>query len=286
MAVKSPPLQVLSLAGNIVGFVPIGAAQITGTVVSVAADVATGVLQHGRTEAELKRANGEIFGPRGLKVEIARTDALAKLARIPDVLDAQGKLSKNARLLVPLGHGEENLDVSGQQRRLDAMRPWIADLEMAALPEIEVPTSMLGRLDMKISERSRVRGEERLLKKRREAIEDHHKDSSKAQKGIEKDSAKLERKLDKKLRKIEEKAASGAKQKDLVKLDEKREKILTKYDRKEAKVNRRHEEDMAEVEEDMLSDDEEEKALRKLYWLIIRPIDAPSGEGENPDLPA
>ena len=67
VAVKSPPLQVLGLAGNIVGFVPSAAALIAGAAINVTAGVATGVIQHGRTEIELKRANAELFGPMGLK---------------------------------------------------------------------------------------------------------------------------------------------------------------------------------------------------------------------------
>ena len=189
VAVKSPPLQALSLVGNVVGFVPSAAAQITGAVVNISANVAAGMIQYGRTETELKRANTEIFGPRGLKVEIAKTDDLVRLAGIPDVLDAAGKLSKKTNLLLSIEEdgyaGDQNL--TGQQRRLQAMSLWIADLEVALLLEIEERPTAMSRLSLKASERQRVRGERKLVIDRGNAQEDYAKESGKAQEDFDKE---------------------------------------------------------------------------------------------------
>ena len=48
---------------------------------------------------------------------------------------------------------------------------------------------------------------------------------------------------------------------------------------------KKYRKDIKEVEEDRLGDDEEEKNMRKLYWLIIRELDAMNGAGPNPNLP-
>jgi hypothetical protein len=287
--VKSPPLQVLSLTGNIIGFMPSATAQIVGTAVNVAADVTAGLIQYGRTEIELKRANADIFGPRGLKVEIAKTEALVKLAGIPGVLNERGKLNKKATLLLPMedaGPGDQ-MDVSGQQRRLEAMRPWIADLEFEALPEIQSPKNPLSRWSIKASEKQRSKGEQKLLENRLKSQEDHAEELRKAQEDFNKDMAEIEKDLAKDLRDIDKKlvkARAEQKGKDLDTLERQRAKVMAKYEKEKAKIEKEYHKDMKEVEDDRLSRDEEEKNMRKLTWLIIREKDAPSGDGPNPDV--
>ncbi|KAJ9616888.1 hypothetical protein H2200_000608 [Cladophialophora chaetospira] len=291
VAVKSPPLQVLGLAGNIVGFVPSAAAQIAGTAINLTAEVAAGVVQHGRTEIELKRANAELFGPRGLKVEIAKTEALVRLTGMPGVLDASGKMNKKASLLMPVNGTDFNdsLALSAQQRRLQAMEPWIAELDVTPLPEIDVPTNALSRLNVKISERERTKGEQKMLEKRSKAHNEYQKESQKAQRELDKERAKIEKDLEKDLRNIDsklERARRRQKDRDVARSEREREKLLSEYERDKSKVERQYQKDMKEIEKDRLSDDEEEKNVRKLYWLIIREVDAPSGFGPNPDLPS
>jgi hypothetical protein len=286
-------LQVLGLAGNIVGFVPSAAAQIAGGVINVTAGVAAGVIQHGRTEIELKRANADLFGPRGLKVEIAQTAALVKLLGVPGALTADGKLDKNARLLTRLEPGggiesDDPLDVSAQRRRLDALKPWIAELDVSPLPRIEAPDNALSRLSVKVSERNRAKGEKKLLEKRGKAHQEYRKEARKAGEEFEREMGKIEKGKGKELSDIDAKLENaGRKQKsrDVAKLEREKAKVLAEYERDRSRVEKRYQKEMNEIEDDRASDDKEEKSLRKLYWLIIREKDAPSGRGANPDLP-
>ncbi|KIW70597.1 hypothetical protein PV04_02853 [Phialophora macrospora] len=293
VAIKSPPLQVLGLAGNLIGFVPSGEAQIAGSVINLTASVATGVVQHGRTEIELRRANADLFAPRGLKVVIVQTAALVKLLGMPGALTADGKLDKKARLLTRLEStgGTEldgRLDISAQQRRLDALEPWIAELEVTPLPGIDAPDNALSRLNVKVSERNRAKGEKKLLEKRGKAHQEYRKGAQKAGEGFEREMGKIERGKGKELREIDEKlenAERKQKSRDVAKLEKEKAKLLAEYERDRSRVEKRYQKEMNEVEGGRMSDDEEEKSLRKLYWLVIREKDAPSGRGPNPDLP-
>ena len=89
-----------------------------------------------RTDSSIKTANKDIFGPRGLKVEVAKLDALAHLAKIP-ILDSQGKINRQAPLFLQLE--DEAVPSEGQaevelQRKIRTLRPWIEDLEVEVLP--------------------------------------------------------------------------------------------------------------------------------------------------------
>ncbi|KIW90100.1 uncharacterized protein Z519_09531 [Cladophialophora bantiana CBS 173.52] len=297
VAVKSPPLQALSLAGNMVGFVPEPTAQIVGAAVNLTAEISAGVVQRGRTEIELRRANTDIFNPRGLKVEIAKTEALAKLVGMDGVFDDRGKLNKNARLLLPLeGVAEADAgspaqyddNVSGQQRRLDAMRPWIAELEVTPLPLIDVPTNALSQLTVKMSEMDRRNGEKKLVAKRNKLQNEYRKEAAKAQMEFDREMAKLNKDVEKHLREIDDKLADATrkqKSRDVAKLERDRQRVLDRYDRERRKEEKDFQKDMREVEKDRMSDDTEEKSMRKLNWLVIRNLNAWSGDGPNPDLP-
>ncbi|OAP65140.1 hypothetical protein AYL99_01112 [Fonsecaea erecta] len=296
VAVKSPPLQVLSLAGNIVGQVPSATAQIVGGVVNLTAEVSAGVIQHGRTEIELRRANADIFNPRGLKVEIAKTEALARLVGMDGVLDADGKLNKKAALLLPLdgvgdadGQGGDD-ELSGQQRRLDAMRPWIAELDITPqqVPDIDVPTNAMSRLHVKMNERDRRSGEKKLVEKRNKVQAEYAKEAAKAQRGFDREMAKINRDLDKNLRDVDDKLAEATrknKSRDVAKLERERQKVLDKYDRERRKEEGELQKEMRGAERERMKDDKEEKNMRKLNWLVIRELNAWSGDNPNAYLP-
>ncbi|KAH0828312.1 hypothetical protein AYO21_07307 [Fonsecaea monophora] len=290
VAVKSPPLTALSLAGNLVGMVPLGTAQIVGGAVNLAAEVSAGVIQHGRTEIELRRANTDIFRPRGLKVEIAKTEALAKLVGMEGVFGADGKLNKKARLLLPLEGiaADGGGDVSGQQRRLDAMKPWIAELDITPLPEIDVPANAMSRLNVKINERDRRNGEKKLIEKRNKVQGQYEKEAGKAQRDFDKEMAKINKDLDKHLREIDDKLAEATrknKSRDVAKLERDRQRALDRYHREKSKEEKDFHKDMKEVEKDRMKDDKEEKNMRNLNWLVIRELNAWSGDGPNVYLP-
>ncbi|KAJ5577972.1 uncharacterized protein N7459_006936 [Penicillium hispanicum] len=136
----SPPMQVLDVTGGILKSVPIlFPLHWIGSVVSGLANRGGQGLSKSRADATLRQANRDIFGPRGLKLEIARLDAVAHIAQIP-VLDSQGVVHPDApifRQLVtwsnPTGQGLMQA-IESQQNRLGVLEPWIARLELDVPP--------------------------------------------------------------------------------------------------------------------------------------------------------
>lgn len=257
VAVGSPPLQVLGLAGFITGMVPLASAQIVGNAVSLAAQAGTVAVSKGRTEMYLRRANSEIFAPRGLKVEIARLDAVAKMANIP-ILDHLGKIDKNAKLLGDID-GEDLLALGGQERRLAAWSRWIQPLELESLPAIEERKNPLGTLSQAASERQRKKGEKKLLEERKKS----HEQGGKAEREYLKEMAKLDAK--------EEKARR-------TKQSSKLEEELDKIARERRKIEKGHEKQSAKL----ANGSKEENAFRKILWLVVRNLEDENGAGPDP----
>lgn len=258
VAVKNPPLQVLGLASNFVGFVPLQSAQIAGAAMGAVSAVGTYVVSKGRTELYLRKANKDIFKPRGLKVEIGKAEALAKIADMPQ-LDASGKLDKDTPLLNPVEKWELKPTVSGQDRRLRAFEPWIAKLELDNLPQIDTPSNPLSKWSAAASEQQRKKGEKKLMKSR--------------QKAYKKGPEGVDRKHERRMQKLEARAAEAEEMGDM--------KRLAKAERKMAKREDKYDERMSKAEQ-KVTKNKEEKSTRKILWLIIRNLDADSGEGPDP----
>ena len=262
VAVASPPLQVLGLAGMATSFVPLATAQIVGNAVSFAAQAGTVAVSKGRTEVFLRAANQDIFGPRGLKVEIAKLDAIAKIAGIP-ILDSSGKkIEKSSRLLSDL-EGPEVSTLSGQERRLHALGAWIEALEVTPLPSIEQQSNPLSRLNQAASERQRTKGEEKLIKDREKGL-----------KKIRKDGGKAEREYEKELRKLEKEEGKARRKEDGRKL----EKELEKIDKDRRKAAKEYEKETRQL----MKDDKEEKVFRKILWIVIRKLEDGGEHGPDP----
>jgi hypothetical protein len=259
VAVISPPLQVLGLAGTVIQFVPSGIAQIVGNAVAFAAQAGTVAISKGRTEIYLRDANKDIFAARGLKVEIAKVEAIAKIAGIP-ILDDSGKLDKNSKLLGNL-EVEELHTLSGQERRLRALDQWIAPLEVTPLPAIERQSNPMSRLNQGASERQRHMGEKKLIEDRAKGQEKARKEGNKA----EREYAKEMRKLDKEEQKVRRKEDCHKLEKELAKIEKDRRKAEKYYAKDSGKV----------------LEDKEEKAMRKILWLVIRDLKDDSGVGPN-----
>ncbi|KAJ5120566.1 uncharacterized protein N7515_009954 [Penicillium bovifimosum] len=139
----SPPLQVLDATGGILNSVPIlFPLHWIGSAVSGLANLGSQGMSKSRTDSSIKQANRDIFGPRGLKVEVAKLDALAHIAQIP-ILDSQGKINRQAPLFLQLrdttgGDYERQEQERGQGSEVPqcirALQPWIAELEFEILP--------------------------------------------------------------------------------------------------------------------------------------------------------
>ena len=289
VAVQSPPLQVLGLAGTIVGFVPLATAQIVGGAVNAATTIGTQVISKGRTEIFLRSANKEIFNPRGLKVEVSKIDALAKIAGIP-ILTPKGKVEKGVNLLEPVGMEEVQRiqsgesAMSGQQRRLQALEPYIAHLELDDLPEIEGKSNPLSKWNAGASEFGRKRGEKKMAKTRVEAAEKYHKESGKAEKSYEKDMAKQDRKLEKQDMKVDKMLAKGKDPKKTAEKMREIDKEKRKIEKEQRKIQKDFDKETRKVEKDRRKDDKEESGMKKILWLVIRNLDE-KVEGQNPDMP-
>jgi hypothetical protein len=249
--VVSPPVRVLGLAGDIVGFVPSATAQIVGGAVSAAATLTTYGMSKGRSELFIRESNKTLFAPRGLKVDIVKLEVVARVASIP-ILAADGKVDKNATLLAPL-QGLES-DLSGQQRRLMALAPWTSPLMLYPDEHIAVPKNMLDSMHAYASERQRASEEKRILKNRTKAHDRQQKASTKIR-------AKFDDEMDK-LRCEEDKVRR--------KEGWRMESQLRKVDKERSRVKREYEEEMGKVMGGVKKKDKEEAAVRKVLWLLIQ----------------
>ncbi|KAJ4258850.1 hypothetical protein NW762_007937 [Fusarium torreyae] len=266
-AVASPPVQILGLAGGIVSMVPLGTAQIVGNSVNAAANLSTFAMSKSRSELCIRKANKELFMPRGLKLEFAKLDAVARCAQIP-ILNSEGKIEKNTMILGPLEDALEQSSMSAQQRRLQALEPWIAPLDLTPLPDLHVPDNFISKMHAATSERQRLKEEKKIEKDRVKAHKDWTKDSRKAQEDYEKEM----RKIEKETLKVHKKCAKDPREleKELKKLNKEREKCEKEYDK-----------EMGKVDKDRQKDDKEEKGVRKVLWLLIRPLDDLSVEEQT-----
>ncbi|KEF53169.1 uncharacterized protein A1O9_10617 [Exophiala aquamarina CBS 119918] len=288
VSAKSPPLQVLSLAGNIVGLVPLATTQMVGTAINLGAEVGAAAVTYGRSEMELRKANKELFGPRGLKVEVAKLDAVARLTGMP-ILNSNGRFNKNIALLKPLD--ESDMDISMDSRRLEALGPWIAPLEIQRgrppMPASASQTeSKFGQFQARLDEKGKARREKKAVAKRHELQQDYDKDYKEIQSKLEQDLSKREEELAKDLKEIQKDMDKAKRKKkpdrqneEMEKLERKMAKAVEESENKVAKITREYEKDLGKLEMDKLKGDKEEKRMREILWLVVREID---GQDETP----
>jgi hypothetical protein len=254
LMVVSPPVRVLGLAGDIVGLVPLATAQMVGGAVSAAATLTTVAMSKGRSELFIRESNQKLFAPRGLKANIVKLEVVAKVIGIP-ILDPDGKIAKDAKLLPPIEDLET--DLSGQQRRLAALAPWTSPLELCPSEHQAVPDNAIDKMHAYTYERQRASEEKKILKKRIKAQEDRMKDIEKIRKDYEKEINKLTEEEEKVKRKEDKKP-------------EKVERELGKLEGKRTKVESAYEKDMNKLNGGSVKKDKEEAAVRKILWLMIQ----------------
>lgn len=180
-----PPLQILDLAGGIVGMVPHHIPALIGGGLQASAKIAGVVTSKARTKAVLERANKEIFGVQGLKVEIINTETLKQRLAITG----------------PLLHNldEERSAMSVQQRRLDALGPYTAPLSFD-VPLPEEQGNAIDRLSAAQLKRQMAKAEEKASKERLKEGKKADRKAEKADRKREKDKkkGKKEKQKDKK----------------------------------------------------------------------------------------
>ena len=256
-AVASPPVQILGLAGNIVSMVPLHTAQIVGGTINAASNIGARAIAKGHTEMVLRDANRDIFEPRGLKVQVAKLDAVASIARMP-ILTPDGKIEKHAAVLQPLEGDDDYRFSTAQERRLKALAPWIEQLDVEGLPQLAEGSSMLSKMHASVSESQRRKGEEKMLKERRKIHKEFSKESEKAQKEYENKMAELDR---------DQSRAEGRRK------DKERERDLRRVEERREKAEKEFKHRMARSEKERMKDDKEEKGLKKILFLIVTNLD-------------
>ncbi|KAK7442472.1 hypothetical protein VKT23_016069 [Stygiomarasmius scandens] len=111
--VASPPLRVVDVVGQIIGFVPFHWAMITGIALQTAAQTGMRVLSKTLTDRYLRAANQRLFKPRGLSVRLCTTPAMLALiagdtskksgkGKAKDTLDKVGRGVGSVLLHAPL----------------------------------------------------------------------------------------------------------------------------------------------------------------------------------------
>lgn len=265
LMVASPPVQVLGLAGDIVGLVPLATAQIVGGVISAAATATTYGMSKGLSEKFIRDSNKNTFAPHGLKANIVTLEVVAKTADIP-ILDEEGKVVKDTKILGPLD--ELEADLSGQQRRLLALAPWTSPLQILPEEHQTAPKSMFLKVHDYASKQQRTSEEKKMLKRRVEADADAPKRDEKLQKDI----AKLQKDYEKEMRKLEEEGAKIERKE--AKKPAKMAKELDKLEKEMDKVEREHNQELAKLHGKSVKKDKEEAAVRKVLWLLIQRQDS------------
>ena len=177
VSTANPPLQVLNLAGSMIGMVPYHWASIAGFAIQTTAQLGTAAVSRGRTEVYMKEVNERLFHSRGLQVRIASSDAMRAVLRIP----------REEPIVVPLD--SETMRMSGTDRVLEAVRPFSADLDFN-VPEPVQQSSVLAKLSARQVERQGKQNDKKALKEREKAMEKHMKRERKEARRVEKEIGK------------------------------------------------------------------------------------------------
>ncbi|PVH78895.1 hypothetical protein DL98DRAFT_381553, partial [Cadophora sp. DSE1049] len=156
VATKSPPLQIVDLAGGIIALVPHAWFNVAGLAVSISAKLGAAAVSKGRTELYLREVNKKLFGPRGLKVSIASTLATREILKVP------GSLPKLASL------SDETFYINTAERALRAVAPYSAHLELDVPPPTEQST-MLAKVSAKEAASKDRKNHKKVMKKRDKA---------------------------------------------------------------------------------------------------------------------
>ncbi|KAJ6006409.1 hypothetical protein N7451_004353 [Penicillium sp. IBT 35674x] len=80
----NPALQATNAVGSIIGLVPLGTAQMVGAGLNAGAGLATAGVSIARTKSYMKAANERIFKPKGLHVQISKTDKMLSQIGMPN----------------------------------------------------------------------------------------------------------------------------------------------------------------------------------------------------------
>jgi hypothetical protein len=237
ISTASPPLQVVDLAGGMIGMVPHHWAAIAGAAIQGTAKLGTYAVSKGRTEAYMREVNEKMFKPRGLNVRIASTEAARALLKIPNAYPTLAPLTR------------QTMNMSTAERVLVETRPYNAVLDLNVPPPTEQTTTLAKLSARQVAARSKKQ-QEKLVKSRGKDIEKQQGRTEKEREKQAKEDRKRERKAEKKAKKRERKHGKGS--------DSDSDSDTDDEPRRRSEKKARHE-----------KRDKEEKQAEKLLWIVI-----------------
>lgn len=247
----SPPTQVLdSVGGGGVSFVPH----------HVSSHACGGAfLSDSRSAVFLERAFGDFFAPRGLRVELATSDALK----------VRAGLAPDAPLVHPLERSE---GLGMHERRMRALDGFVAPLTFD-VPPLGWQNGVFERVSAADVERLMGKGERKAVKDRRRAMEkaaERQADEVKARRELERELAKIDRERTKVELEAHEEFAK--KPKEASKIEEERVKELGKLKKEVDKAWKDYRKEANKCGLDYAMDDTEPSRVPKLLWIVIEDL--------------
>ncbi|TVY71551.1 hypothetical protein LSUE1_G007602 [Lachnellula suecica] len=229
ISLPSPPLQVLKLAGSLVGMVPNHWAQLAGAGLQYGAQIGATVVSKQRTDKFLKEVNERVFLPRRLRVKIVKGE------EVPRVL----RMTETQAIL------DNNWDDDLLQKVLKNIQPYSAPLIRKELPVSMGQDGILDKWSAKAVEREQARIAKRALK------------------GKEKEMGKEE----KRLRKDEKRARKELRKQG--KRNKKHRKHSDEDDVQDSSSDSEDDGHMATVGRKGKVQEKEMKMAKKLLWILI-----------------
>jgi len=240
ISLPSPPLQILNLAGNVVGMVPHHIAQLVGVGLQVGAQVGTKVVSKARTDEFLKQVNARMFGPRRMRARIVKGEEIPRLLRMTE---AQATL-------------DDAWDMDLLEKVLKNVGPYTAQFTRHDLPVPEGQAGFLDKWSSKAVEREKAKMAKKAMKQREKEIEKEEKRERKYEKKSEKEARKREKNRKKQKKKgkeprtdISDPESSSSESEDIGGL---------RRDGRAGKTGKVRE--------------KEEKEARKLLWIMIEHV--------------
>ena len=246
VATGSPPLQILDMAGGLVGMVPVHWFGLAGNLTQLVAKVGKAAVSKGRTEAYMKRTNSELFAPRGLQVRIASTAAMAEVLRV------------NVEELAIPPLTLETKDISIMDRRLHALQGYISPLTFEVPPPTEQTTALAKMSDKQVKFQQKQM-EKKTMKGRRKALENL---PGSGETKVEKEERKINQEAEEDMRKAMQEDSPRKREKEMAKVEKDRQKELRKLNKDRGKNSK-----------DLVKDDKEIKAGRKVLWILVTSLE-------------
>lgn len=276
----SPPLQIVDLAGGVVGMIPFHHAQLVSLGIQSVAKIGKAAVSKTRGCMFLSKANEEFFNPRGLKAELVTSDAL--------------KFKLKMDLCAPLRVTSERIDHLGMlERRAAALQGFAAPLTFD-VPPLDQQTNILNKMSAAQQKGVMAKQEKKFIKERSKHAEERSSQSSSDESDggaggkrqelemrMQKQTERCQRKVEKINDAFDEKLAR--KPKDASKLERERSKEVQKVEketRKEIedlegklrKAGRGRGKEKEKSHKQSKKSDKETKALNKIQWILVESI--------------